>query len=295
MSDIIDINKNVWDEFLITNNDQSTVFHTQEWMKTLQEAHGYEPKYFATINEDGLLIAAIPFMIDTRYGIKNYLSMPYDTYGGVIGDYDYIKPMVNDFLNLSGVGVKYIVDYSSCLDYDTGFLKSTEIMDLTNDNIWDNIHKANRTAIKYAEKHNVVVREVKEPITIFDKVPQVLVNSIVQNMVSTGLSKIYIAENEGKTVAASIFFFYNNMVMYWANTTTELGRKTNANYLILWNVIKYAKDNGYKIVNFGASPPKADSLLKFKRSWGTKTYTYVKLQKTPVILYPLLKIKGVVG
>ena len=290
MSHIINMNtikKDEWNAFLTENNDQATVFHTQEWMKTLHEAYGYEPKYFI-FNKNDSLIAAIPFMVDTRYGIKNYFSMPFDTYGGVIGEYDCIKPMVNKFLNISGVGVKYIVDYSSCLDYDIGHIESTELMDITGNNIQNNIHKANRNAIKSAEKHNVSVKEITNPVTIFDKVDQVLVNSIIKNMV--GLSKIYSAEIDGEIVAGSIFFIYGDMMMYWANTTTELGRKANANYLLLWTAIQYAKEHGCTVFNFGASPPNADSLLRFKRSWGTKTYIYVKLQKTNAALYPLLKI-----
>lgn len=294
--DFSDIHKNTWDDFLQEYNNQATVFHTHEWMKTLQEAHGYEPKYLAGMNDDDSFVAVMPFMIDKRYGIENYLSMPYDTYGGVIGAFSNHRSLINEFMNLPGIGVRWCIDYSGVIDGD---VVETEILKLSGDRdtniLWnDVIRKTNRTAIKSAEKHNVTIREVKESVTIFDKVPQILVDSIVKNMVLNGLAKIYFAEIEGQVIAASIFFEYNDMMMYWANTTTELGRKTNANYLLLWTAIKYAKDiKDYRTFNFGASPHDADSLVKFKKSWGTETYRYMKIQRIPALLYPLYTLKQV--
>jgi hypothetical protein len=290
-----DIQKNTWDEFL-NKYTMSTVFHTQEWMKTLQEAYGYEPKYLAGMNDDDSFVAVIPFMIDIRFGIKNYLSMPFDTYGGVVGAFNTHRSLVEEFMNLPGIGVRWYVDFSGVSDGD---IIETEILEMSKSRdsniLWnDVIRKTNRTAVKSALKHNVTIRESKNFVTIFDKVPQILVDSIVRNMIPSGLAKIYLAEIEGQIVAASIFFFYNDMVMYWANTTTELGRKTNANYLLLWTVIKYARDElDYRRFNFGASPQNADSLVQFKKSWGTETYKYVKFQKIPALLYPLYTIKQV--
>lgn len=288
-----DIQKNTWDDFL-KEYTYSTVFHTQEWMKTLQEAHGYEPKYLVGMNDDDSFVAVLPFMIDTRYGIKNYFSMPYDTYGGVIGAFDTHRSLTREFMNLPGIGVRYYVDYSNTLD--DGSIITTERLEMPRscdiNIIWnDVIRKTNRTAVKSAWKNNVHIREIEESVSVFDKVPQLLVDSIIRNMVSSGLAKIYLAYIGDKIVAASIFFIYGNIMMYWANTTTELGRKTNANYLLLWTAIQYAKECDCTVFDFGTSPKNADSLIKFKQSWGTKSYHYRKFQKVPLPLYPFFKIR----
>jgi len=288
-----DISKADWDSFL-NKYTFSTVFHTQEWMKTLHEAYGHEPKCIASFNENDTLIALMPFMIDKRYGIENYFSMPFDTYGGAIGDIDDCINLENKFMDLPGVGVRYYIDYSS----NDGDLVETEVLRLRDRDIntilHDVIRKTNRTAIKSAIKHNVNIIEVKKTVTNFDKVDQVLVDSIVKNMIPFGLAKIYVAEIDGGIAAVSIFFVYKNMMVYWANTTTELGRKTNANYLLLWTAIKYAKDEAYCLeFNFGASPKNADSLVKFKKSWGTETKYYVKNQRVPKLLYPFYKLREV--
>ena len=295
---MVDIQRDLWNKFLLNNPNQASVFHTQEWMQTLQEAHGYEPKYLTMMTEDHSFIAAIPFMIDIRFGIKNYLSMPYDTYGGVIGDIEIASHLINKFLRLPGIGVRYYVDYTNksivCKDY-VSLKQSTELMDISEDVdvIWKKLHKDNRTAIRFANNYNVTTRITSEYLNIFDKIPQNLVKSILNNMCPEYCVQ-YIADIDNVCVAASLFFIYGDMAMYWANTTTELGRKTNSNYLLLWSAIQYAKLKGCTTFNFGSSPSGANNLIKFKKSWGTNTYTYTKYQKTPFLIKPLLVIKEVI-
>jgi len=283
-----------WNDFLKLHPTQSTVFHTSEWMETLYEAFGYKPKVLLATSRDSSVIGAVPFMVDSRYGIENYLSMPYDTYGGYIGVMDIKLKLLYDFLMLPGFGVRYYVDYNLVMQ-SQGTIITTEIMDISqpSQTIFENLHKANRTAIKSALKHAVTIRDTTNYVTIFDKVPKVLVDSIIRNMVPSGLCKIYLAEIDGMVVAASIFFIYGDMMMYWANTTTDLGRKINANYLLLWTAIQCAKERGCTKFNFGASPPDAESLVKFKKSWGTKPHYYLKNQKNPVILKPIIKFREV--
>lgn len=293
-----DIHKNIWNNFLLNYKNQVTVFHTQEWMETLHEAFGYEPTYLVYQSEDGSLISAMPYMIDIRFGIKNYFSMPYDTYGGVIGDLEITSHLINKFLQLPGIGVRYYVDYINkpiiCKDC-VSLKQSTELMDISEDVdvIWKKLHKDNRTAIRSASNYNVTTRITSEYLNIFDKVPQNLVKSILNNMCPDYCIQ-YIAEINNVCVAASLFFIYGDMAMYWANTTTEFGRKTNSNYLLLWSAIQYAKLKGCTIFNFGDSPIGANNLIKFKKSWGTNTYTYMKYQKTPFLIKPLLLIKEVI-
>jgi lipid II:glycine glycyltransferase (peptidoglycan interpeptide bridge formation enzyme) len=52
--------------------------------------------------------------------------------------------------------------------------------------------------------------------------------------------------------------------------------------LIDASVIEWAVKNGNSVYNFGASPPDAVGLIKFKEKWGAKKHSY----KTYTISYP---------
>jgi hypothetical protein len=288
-----DIQKNTWDDFLLNYKNQATVFHTQEWMKTLQEAHGYKPKYLAGMNDDDSFVAVMPFMIDKRYGIENYLSMPYDTYGGVIGDLDTHLALYHNFLRLPGIGVRYYVDYN--LLYQDGTIITTELIDISQDvdKIWNGFHKGNQRAIKSASKNNVIVKTSTENLNFLNRISPELINPIIKNMVPCGYCIPYNAYVDNKLASVSLFFIYGDMAIYWAGTTNELGRKMNSHHLLMWEAIQYAKTKGCKIFNFGASPLNANSLMQFKKSWGAYTHQYIKKQRIPALLYPLYTLKQV--
>lgn len=292
--DFSDVQKNTWNDFLQEYKNQATVFHTQEWMKTLQEAYGYEPKYLVGMNNDDSFVTVLPFMIDTRYGIKNYLSMPYDTYGGVIGPVDTHVALTLEFLKLPGMGVRYYVDYNNLLK--DGNVVTTELLDISGDidKVWDGFHKGNKRAIKSAWKNNVIIdKNIDGNLLILDRIDQKLVVSVIDNMVASGYCIPYIAKFDNNVISSSLFFIYGDMALYWAGTTNTVGRKMNAHHLLMWEAIRYAKECGCETFNFGASPKNADSLLQFKHSWNTITYQYSKHQKVPFVLYPFFKIREV--
>lgn len=284
-----------WNEVLKKYPGQATVFHTRDWMKTLQDAFGYEPMCMLIIDDDeGSFHAALPFMVDIRYGIRNFFSMPFDTYGGAIGSLEYIPGLVNDYLNSPGIGVRYYVDFLSApRPNECGV--TTEMLDISRNEqeIWNEMHKDNRTAIRSAIKNGVEVWAETEYLDVFDKVPRPLLRSIVENMIPSGRCFQMVARIDEEIVAASIFFLYDSMVMYWANAVTSKGRKTNANYLLMWEAIQVAKSRGCTCMNFGASPEGADSLLRFKKSWGTTTRPYVKIQRVPALMKPIIAIREV--
>jgi hypothetical protein len=128
---------------------------------------------------------------------------------------------------------------------------------------------------------------------VFDKVPDPLVKAIVRHMIPPGRGIQYIAEYEDRIVAASLFFIYGTQAIYWANTVTDEGRRTNANYLLMWEAIKTLKRRGCKTLNFGASPDGAETLIRFKRSWKTTPYYYSKYQTVPVLMRPAMAVRGV--
>jgi lipid II:glycine glycyltransferase (peptidoglycan interpeptide bridge formation enzyme) len=139
----------------------------------------------------------------------------------------------------------------------------------------------------------VVIQETIDNLEFFDRVPLVLVNLIVKYMIPRGYCIIYVAKFNNIPISISLFFIYGDMALYWAGTTNETGRKLNAHHLLMWEAIQYAKIRGCKIFNFGASPVNADSLMQFKKSWGTETHYYSKNQKVPALLYPFYKLREV--
>jgi hypothetical protein len=304
-----DIKKDTWDQFLLQHKDQATVFHTQEWMQTLEDAFGWKPKYLAAQTEDDSFLAAMPFMVDKRFGIENFLSMPFDTYGGPIGDPTTFQALTRDFAELPGIGMKYYVDFGRHVQRGGGYdriLTSTELLDLSRkgDDICGGVHRNNWKHIKAAWKAKVtchvastgddlksVWRLLQPSKDIHGNIPKELTDSIFSILIPSKRCVPYLTEVDGIPVCASLFFFYGDMAMYWAMALNKEGRVFHAHYQLVWQAIQDFKLARYKTLNLGATPQTTDTVLPWKKSWGTKTYRYVKYQKIPVMLQPILKVK----
>ena len=293
--------KDVWDQFLNQHKDQATVFHTYEWMTTLQEAFGYTPKFLV---DDEFFRAALPYMVDRRFGIDNYFSMPYDTYGGVIGDTN--TNLIEQFANLPGIGYRYFVDYHRLDQKGVGFTKSivtTELLDLTQsmDSIWNHMEHKNQKHIKAA--NNVVsyiptskedLQIVKELLTptkdIHGGCPPELTNSMFKHMGEYCVP--YLTRVNHVPTIASIFLVYNGMANYW---TMSLRDTPHAHYHLMWKVIYNFKLQGVRTLNLGSTPKVTNTVIPWKQSWGTSTERYYVYRKVPTLLKPILKVKEVLG
>lgn len=305
-----------WDSILGRHPEQATMFHTREWMATLQDTFGYKPMCVLDVNyEHGSFYAALPFMVDTRYGINNYFSMPFDTYGGIIGNPKCSVRLVDAFLNLPGIGMRYFVDYhglfpSQEIAVDKTVVE-TELLNIGHerslDYLWKRMNHQNRAAIKATEKNTVcrlaksqddfeIVRTLflPEQKTHGGGLSPEFTMAILKNMVPANLCLPYLTFFNDVPVCASLIFQYGKLAMYWAMSLNEQGRKTHAHFQLVWTVIRDLKiDRKVTILNFGATPAETNTVSPWKKSWGTTTYRYPVYRKIPTALRPILLIKEV--
>ncbi len=80
--------------------------------------------------------------------------------------------------------------------------------------------------------------------------------------------KLYVAEYEGKVLAAGIFVFYGDTVTYLHGASTHEHKNVMAPYLLHWEMIKLAKSRGCKYYDFyGISEKKWHGVTRFKRGF----------------------------
>ena len=81
---------------------------------------------------------------------------------------------------------------------------------------------------------------------------------------------LLLVEKEGKTIASLILFKFKERVSADFAASDETFKDLSPNHLLFWEAIKSAYGEGYKIFDFGRTSPNNDSLMDFKRHWGTK-------------------------
>jgi lipid II:glycine glycyltransferase (peptidoglycan interpeptide bridge formation enzyme) len=105
--------------------------------------------------------------------------------------------------------------------------------------------------------------------------------------------KLFIAKHEQQTVAAKMVFRFGNRTMHLWGGTTRQGRALNASYLIQWESIKWAKQQGCHYSDLWGIPDEVGQMLKqgqdvpkdehdglwgvysFKRGFGGEVESYI--------------------
>jgi len=211
-----------------------------------------------------------------------------------------------------------------------GFNRSksyTAVIDLTKDleEIWRNMDKSScRYAIKKAERDGVEVvinRHYKEFYKIYKSFRK-------RKGLSRGLSRIFglsdyslneikkygtlfIAKYNSEIICGHVYLEDDKNILYWQSARRlDTDRKLaniigNASKLLMWEAIKYAKDKGLEIFDFGGLFPQKEaeknSVKKginfFKLSFGGKmietshySKIYSKIYKFGSKVYSILKV-----
>lgn len=86
--------------------------------------------------------------------------------------------------------------------------------------------------------------------------------------------KLYIAEFQGKPIAALLCFYYGDVVEYYTPALLSEYRTLQALSLAIFNAMNEAYNNGYKWWNFGGTWALQDGVYKFKSRLGARDRIY---------------------
>lgn len=113
--------------------------------------------------------------------------------------------------------------------------------------------------------------------------------------------RLFVAEYEGQVLAANLVIFYGDTVTYLHGGSSDLHRDTMAPFLLQWETIKQAKNEGYHFYDFGGvKTESSDSswagITRFKTGFSPKTEptlypgTYdIILAQLPYTMYRMLQ------
>ena len=81
---------------------------------------------------------------------------------------------------------------------------------------------------------------------------------------------LLLAERNNTTLAGLILFKFKDRVSAEFLASDEQYLNVSPNHLLFWEAIKSAYHDGYKVFDFGRTSPNNESLMTFKKRWGTQ-------------------------
>ncbi len=277
-------NRNEWDEY-VRNSPNATIYHQIEWKEIIENFFGHKA-YYLMAKEDDNLQGVLPlFLMKSSLFGKFIVSLPFHCIGGVCTDDETTrKNLVEAAVRLTKEEGADYLELRTTDNVEAGLItrdhKASFVLDLNPgiDEIWALFKKQTRNRIRKAEKSDLTVKFGHEYIKEF-------YNCNARHMRDLGLpghkfdffkkvleifpqdSQIAIIVNKGKTIAAKFFMFYKNKVYLIWGASSKSAKELMPNYLLTWEVIKYAAGLGYRYCDFGRSTVDTGPYY-FKESWG---------------------------
>lgn len=307
-----DIDSNVWDEILI-NCPNSTAFHSTVWRDALADSFKQlTPAYFL-IKENDSVIGGLPaFVFQPIPGIKMLHSMPWNLLGG-IQLIEGSSVDVNRLIQAVETHLEHVVHEQNLCEtlftlsphhtqnYGQGLIEAgyqrhenyfTHLLKTHPDYhvLWTAYNKRVRGAVRKADKTGVMVYDTdnESDLEVFYKIylatqkrlggtPKPL--SLIKALFRSHLAKLAIAKQEGLIIAGLLYLYFNRTVTLWCGASVPEFWEYRPNNAIFHHIIKWACTEGYKWVDFGASPPDNHGLIAFKEEFRAKRSDFCRYIK----------------
>ena len=300
---------------IISRCPYSEALHTAEWQDALRTCFKQlEPMYFTIRDNDNAIAGALPcFVFRPIPAVKTLLSMPWTLPGGplVFPEADAVEATLSAMEKLDEISLSQspfetaLTLHPHCRPEvgdsleSSGYFRSvnfTHILEAGKgyDEIWKAYNKRIRGAVRKAQKTGVIVRETEDEAEMmefyriylslmskFSSTPKPY--QLLRYLQISSIARLVIAELDHQIIAGLLFVHFNSSVRLWCEASDPSFLKYRPNNAIIDYIIRWACENGYPYVDFGASPPGNKGLIAFKEEWKaqkTRFYTLTKLHSS---------------
>ena len=278
-----------WDEYLSSAPDAS-FYQLFGWNRINKAEFGHQVYNLAAF-EDGKIVGVFPLVyIKSRIFGKILCSMPFVNFGGPCAN----NPIVTEKLLNAAIEIakRNDVDYLEMrlTNVLNDHLPSTQhkismTLDLAPDpdDIWNNFNTKHRTNIRRVYKNNVNVRFGHEELLddfyyVLSESWRSLGTPIYQKKYFASIlnefpdnTLIFVCyHQENIPIAAAFNGYYQSTVEgMWAGGVDKY-RQLQANYVLYWEMIKHACEQGYQHYHLGRSSVNSGG-EQFKKKWKANT------------------------
>ena len=290
-----------WNE-LLENCNEATIFQTKEMLDALQCSNPNHKIRYIIAEEDGKIVCGMPIIDKKRRWFHEYVTPDWGSPVVSSEGMNKLDEILKCFASLNGIRILAMDYFDKCQTLlNLGFsVRQCECQILELERPFENmfktkISKSRRKNAAAAIRRGVTLEEVTAMQQVREyyemaqytyglhggKLPYSLAfyESIFNNMLNKNLAKWHLARKGDKAIAGTLHFTYKGMVFDMLNTSYREYQELRANDLLVYNMIKWACENGYKYYSFGSSGD-AKSLMHFKQIWGGQSFTFPIYEKS---------------
>jgi len=297
-----------WDA-LVADSEGASVFHTSAWA-AIWTGLWRDARWEALVLEGAEGYAAgIPLIVRRRGFWHTLDPMPFATYGGPIVRRGHPDPAAARRALLEAfaaharsrrvlrAGLAWYGEAAGeapeGIEAREGF---THVLPLLADfeELAERFAPSTRRLIRQAEAGGLEARSItsSEDLRRFYEIavetvrrrggepkPFSLYERIAAELVPTGLARYHLVLHGGEAIAGSLHLFHEGAAVSWLPVSRESAWPLRPNNFLIAHVLESLCAAGYLEYNFGASPPDAEGLIRFKEGWGATRRPVLLLER----------------
>lgn len=322
---ISNLDEEKWNR-LLEESPHSTVYHTKSWAEIWQRSYPKSNSFFIiTVDEKGDYSAGLPLWKKERLGLQSFFSMPFGTYGGLVkkqnkddSSFFPIYEKLQHMFKGANTLVVQIVDFFSAdhhlqkigftpRQYHTHIIHLDRIdehnymlfftrkrregirqsqrrgIEVRNIRSFDDIQRCYQLSLETCRRHDI--KSAEYPFSLFENIFAV--------MGKRELLKWFVALKGERIIGSLMNFVFKDTVYAWEMGSDLKELNARPNDALFLHSILWAKKNGLKFFNFGATPEKAEGMIRFKESWGAERKEYLIYEKKKRLGQFIERIKGI--
>ena len=280
-----------WDEIVLSSG--CSFFLSSAWARVLADTYGYTPLYFTIFDADKQLAALVPMMeVKSIFTGSRGVSLPFSDYCEPIWDNEMDREeLINKIIEHAGArGWKYVElrpEKKSARHWgvSTSYLNHQLNISLDEKKLFASCRASTRRNIKKALDAGVAcsINTSMQSVEQFYGLncmtrkrhgippqPFAFFKNVHRHIISQGHGVVVLASHDQQVVAGAVYFNFGKQAMYKYGASDLSRQELRANYLVMWEAIRWYCRAGYEIFDMGKTEPSNTGLNQFKTGWNAQ-------------------------
>ena len=293
-----DINREAWTEF-VKSHPQGNIFQTPEMYDVYACAEHVQPIAVAATEGEKIVGVLVAQYMTNGGALASWITARSIIAGGPLAK-DNDPAIIQVLLDAYKKQLPCLTIYSEIRPiypmYDitgwnrVGHYNLVMRLEKTEEELFEQMHKERRRNVNQAIKAGLTFREltsaeeIKQVVALIEKtyrrkhVPIGYLNMFdkVQSILRDYVHFFGYYTAEGQMIAGQVRLCYGTLVYAWFAGSDEEYFKLRPNDFTMWNVICWARENGYKEFDFGGGgePGKPYGVRDYKLKYGCDMFDY---------------------
>ncbi len=276
--------RSAWDQY-VAQHAEGTLFHTTGWMRAIERAFGYEPRYL--LAEEGRQICGVLplFVVSNCIQGRTLISTPFAVYGGICASDETTRQALAQAACQMAreAAVEYLELREQYQSFGDGFLTKDlyvtfdQELPQDSDRLLVRLAPATRNKIRKAQKQGLRAVTDNAQLDLFYEVFADSVRRLgtpvfprrffhlLREELGDALQLTVVWHGQ-RAIAGVLCFRFGGRLLSMYSASLEEGRNLAANNFVYWEILKQACQRGVRYFDFGRSKVGTGAYL-FKVQW----------------------------